>query len=238
MFLGCWFFGVFWVVFWCRASVLGKPLGFFEDACGTKKPMGFPMSFGWFFNVKKSFFCNRKVFLVSKKGFLMSRLAEFVRVGFSVSYWRCALLLLGIHCCTSCQYYFAAMLQCFMLKNKRYCWTNEIQDRPEENIFSSISNSHNTKKPMIPGGVSVSLGRPDIDLWFFFFTTRAACASLFAIPFAALLLCCSAALLRCCCFSCFAAAFAALLLLLLLCCSFYCFRCCTAAFAAAFATAF
>ena len=115
---------------------------------------------------KKGFHATAR-FSGVEEGFLMLRWAEFVRVGFSVSYWRC-LLLLGICCCTSCQYYFAAMLQGFRLKNKRYCWTNEIQDRPEENIFSSISNSHNTKKPMIPGGVSVSLGRPDKDLWFFF----------------------------------------------------------------------
>ena len=91
----------------------------------------------------------------------MSRLGEFVRVGFSVSYLRCLLLLLGIHCCTSCQYHFAAMPQRFMVENKRYYWTNEIQECPEENILSSISNSHVTKKPMTLGGVSVSLGRPD-----------------------------------------------------------------------------
>ena len=113
-----------------------------------------------------------------------------------------------IHCCTSCQYYFAAMLQCFVLENKRYCWTNEIQDRPEENIFSSISNSHITKKTMIPGSVSVSLGRPDIDLWFFF------SRRVLPVPLLLLFL-----LLFCCCFTVFADAFASLFSFLLLCCS-------------------
>ena len=80
------------LVFWCFLGGLlvsrrrpRKTPGVFEDAWDTQKPMRFPMSFGWFFNVQKRVFCNRKVFWM-KKGFLMSRSAEFVRVGFSVSY--------------------------------------------------------------------------------------------------------------------------------------------------------
>ena len=45
------------------------PPGFFEDACNTKKPMGFPMSFGWFFNVQKRCFLQPLGFSGVEEGF-------------------------------------------------------------------------------------------------------------------------------------------------------------------------